>query len=809
MRLSFFTKYEDNRPRHRELTWEQFAGELQTPLKATCKEDTPLFCPAEFAPNTTRAKLNVIRVHLGVLDIDCIDDAGLEDLVATLKPFEYVAYTTLSHYEKKAKGTSDYTLRIVLPLKSPVANADWESFWYAFDRMTGHVTDIKPKSSCHFYILPAKYPQDPPPLYEHHKGNWLDPAEVLAKHPPEKATTPLRAAQGLDTAARVDPSTLRRRANALARYKDDPRKTTLADNLRALASGKPYGEPGKRNSTMLSLTMELERLFPTASTEAIAEAFGASHDAMLATDDSPPDPISTVEYAIRGARDKRLARLALRDDEVAHDKAMRIQQARGDGECTPYTEAELHRMAAMHGVEHHALRRLWMLRHGTQIFFLTIGGYSRGFPSNGGSSPAWTYLAPVDGLQLCHTSGPNKFRSLDDLMRDYGTDIKSVCFDLRTQFSRYDPTEMRLGIASATRSHLSPQEHPLIHEWLTLLGGDKAERFLQRIACVPDMGKLICAIYLTGAPGVGKTLLATGLSRIWQRGVPTSFERAVGRFNLELAQCPLVLADEGFPAIPPKQIAIALRNLIGSEAMQIEQKFGGVYPLEGPCRLIMAANNASLLDFRSELTPDDVEALAVRIMQVEPDTCARDIFRRIGPEETRAWQSHKIAEHVLHLHQTMHVPHIPGNRFAVQGELDSMMRHVLAKAYYPSLALQVIVKHITDPKRHHQRSELIRWHKGHLLVNQHGLEATWDELLPRGPRPPVRMSDTLKSICTGKNSRAWRVQGTVRRYWEVNMAVLDTWCEENGYDAANIRDILEHQADDSPPEGLRVIEGGT
>jgi hypothetical protein len=738
MQLSFFKSVSDSTPKMENYTWHDFCLALKKPKIVDNKKQAACFSPAQYPKNASRRADLVIQLHMAVLDIDLITVEELNLLCQKLEPYAHAGYTTLSHPAKTADNPNIWALRIILPLDQPVKASDWPEFWHRLHFFCNEAADTQCKDPSRLYILPCHYPHDEPPLIDVHDGAPLPVYLINSIDLPKPNCTDDITAQNDKLAQRVDRLRIRDRAKYLARQEEDVFSVALAANLRALLSGKPYGEPGKRNLTMLQMTMELDRLFPAASPDNIAGLFIDSHAAMSELDAELPDSLLLVQKAIEGARRKRLEHQFDVQQKAISAKEDRIKDVRGDGYTHPYTQDEIDIIATVQGIPADSLRRHWVLRHANQIFFLTKKGYTRGFGSFGILPTAAHYLSPVSGVCL-HTidgrgaSAKTSLRHFDLVMSDYGTDISGVVYDLRTQYSRYDYQAQRLHIASAPRTQLTPQEHPQIHEWLTYLGGEKADKFLAWVAAVPDMDKKLCAVYLNGAPGTGKTVFAHGLSKLWQRGTPTPFATAVSRFNYDLAQCPLILVDEGFPALPPKQLAIDLRTLIGGDEIRVEQKFAGSYPLIGPRRMVMAANNSSLLDFQSELGPHDIEALAVRIMQIEPNERARGAFTKLNQAEFRAWQTHKIAEHALWLQQSLQITQTPGSRFFVQGELDDSMRQVLVDGYYPSLACQVLVKFMTDTKRKYQKDDMIRWGGGGVASKSGRLKRLVARDLAQGP----------------------------------------------------------------------------
>lgn len=795
MRISFFRDLCDTHPQNQDLTWPQFVDRLHKLAKVSDKKTAPCFSPAEYHPRKGRSSRNVLQVHMAVLDIDSITESDLAELSTKLEPYAHAAYTTLSHPVKSKTGL--WALRIILPLDKPVDAAAWPTFWSCLQTFCNGVADPQCKDPSRLYILPAQYFADPPPLIDSNEGLALPTAMILATPNTSTSTAPAIPSIG----QRIEPERIKMRVRQLDRVPYDPKKVALAANLRALIQGKPYGDPGRRHSTMLALTTELDRLFPSVAAEHIADLFEASHLAMTEVDPEPPEPLAAVAAAIEGARQNRIAWREEKDAEHTNSRALRIADARGDGHPHPYTAEELDHIATRQNIPRSMLDQHWIIRHSGMAFFLGLQGYSRGFPLVGVVPTISHQLAPVPNLQLYQVDGRGaqataNFRTFDAIFADYGTDAYDISLDLRVDYGHYDRKTQHLRLAAGKRAPLEPKEHPQIHEWLTLLGGDKAEKFLDWIALVPAREKKLCAVYLNGAQGVGKTVFAHGLSKIWRRSTPTSFLTAVRRFNLDLAACPLILVDEGFPALPPKQLAQELRLMVGGDEIRIEQKFGGSYPLVGPRRLIMCGNNASLLDFKTELSHDDIEALAVRIMQVRPSLRARQVIGSVDEATFRTWQSYAIAEHVLYLHETRVVQPVPGARFAVQGEVDDSIRQVLVDGHYPSLACQVIVSYITDTRRKAQRDDMIKCGRGEVLVNQEGLYTAWHEILPKGPQPPVRLNGVLRAL-SKIGSRNVKTAGMVRKFWSIDLDILSTWCDANGYTSDEIRKLINAPVDAS------------
>ena len=90
------------------------------------------------------------------------------------------------------------------------------------------------------------------------------------------------------------------------------------------------------------------------------------------------------------------------------------------------------------------------------------------------------------------------------------------------------------------------------------------------------------ALYLDGGAGVGKTLLADGLARLWTTNGPTELAGVVGSFNDALLSCPLVFADEVLPDVLKRTEGTGeLRKLIQARTLPLNRKFKAAAQVRG------------------------------------------------------------------------------------------------------------------------------------------------------------------------------------------------------------------------------------
>ena len=146
-------------------------------------------------------------------------------------------------------------------------------------------------------------------------------------------------------------------------------------------------------------------------------------------------------------------------------------------------------------------------------------------------------------------------------------------------------------------------------------------------------GGPICALSLSGPPGCGKKMLVWGLAEcITTKTVADSKE--FGRFASEILRTPFLIVNEGFHKTSGgMDPADTFRTYTGGDPIFVERKFQRPIRMQSPLRVIITANNLSVLKTLTsnrDLSPDDRDALAQRLFQVEVPAAASAWIRRLG-----------------------------------------------------------------------------------------------------------------------------------------------------------------------------------
>jgi hypothetical protein len=408
--------------------------------------------------------------------------------------------------------------------------------------------------------------------------------------------------------------------------------------------------------------------------EDLIEVFEASLEATGDLADCDIDPV-----------DNFLEKLARHQWSARHDRAIEEEEKKqflesaaraarasvGDvvdeAVSAMYSKEEIEQWAAAQDCSVADFQRRWIIQRG-DIFFVFVAG---------------RYLSPVQRSELAISlprdlapapiewdvwgkSGPRP-KKVDELLRDYCTVARNLRADMTITESYYDPDDQVFVEAVCRRRNISPVYHAKIDTWLRLFAGNEAEKFLDWIATVTMLERQNSALYCCGDPNTGKTMLASGLARLWTKGSPTDLDGALSSFNDSLIQCPLIFGDEKIPQnFRGQRDSAELRQLIAVSQRKLKRKFMPICDLVGAIRLILAANNDMLLNFEEQLSAWDQKAVAGRFLFIETPKAASDYLESLGGRRgTDGWvDKDMIAEHALWLKETRQVLH--GSRFLVE-----------------------------------------------------------------------------------------------------------------------------------------------
>lgn len=445
-----------------------------------------------------------------------------------------------------------------------------------------------------------------------------------------------------------------------------------------------------------------------------------------------------------------------------------------------YTDAEIEAFARSQGCTAREFKQRWIIMINGSYFVHGPAGYLSPIRMNDLPVSLPRDLAAVPnssqspaGIDWDIPWGDStKPKSMEAILREHATVARKLVASMAITHSYYDVGTQTFYEHVCPLRKLQSEYHADIDHWLRLLGGKDAEIFLDWIASLTDLARVSCAVYLHAGKDFGKTMLAAGLAKLWGH-MPTEFESAVGDFNSALLNSPLVFADE---EIPKGVTSGFIRRFVGSVTRSLRRKGLAEAELLGAIRLIIAANNDNLLEFDDEnFSPDDIHAVAARILYIKCDPSAADYLKSLGGYEgTRDWVSgDKIAKHALWLKANRQVK--PGKRFLVEGEVDMIHRRLATGGNIRSRAIEWICRAILIDWL--EPNPGIRCGGGEVYVNASFVQANWERITGDNRIPTLqKIGRAFKPLAIGEK----RLKLEQRRadFYKIDLTHIYNNCRE-------------------------------
>lgn len=578
-------------------------------------------------------------------------------------------------------------------------------------------------------------------------------------------------------------------------------KIEIVNALKAIREGEAFAGVGSRDDMLFRVCATLTEQYPYASPESIAKLLAPSLSVMGLDGPSLDDALEKLGRKKRENRTK-----------IEVDRESRVAIYFRHKRDTPYTQAELESFEAQLEA---SVKGRWVVQKSKSYYLFAgqleedgtchEGTYHGPFTSDDVVNAARTLLAPAvsAGVTLdVVTEKGARAKTPAELVKEYGVVASNITADLTAGYSYYDPDSYTFVEAPCALRNIQPREHPEIDRWLRLFGGKDYPRLLEWIASVTLLREPSSALYLEGPRNSGKTLLAIGLARLWGKNGPTTFEEVLsgggGQFNELLLNNPLVFGDEVAPTDFRGRVRTGpIREFIQARQRPLKRKFLPAATVKGCVRLILAANNKEMLSSNEHMTVNDIEALVERFFYINIPPEASAYLRDLKARDTGvidAWiEKDWIAEHALFLRDTIKVSR--KSRLLASGEASELARTLTTSTGIRSALCNWLVAFLLDPSRLSQSKEreLIKIHKGRLMVNARIFTEHWDVYKTATSTPPTgRVSQAVAGLATGARVHLRNRAGHEVWYREIDTFNLIAWAEETGFaTGATLRTCIE------------------
>lgn len=526
-----------------------------------------------------------------------------------------------------------------------------------------------------------------------------------------------------------------------------PAEAHIRQACKKVLMGYPYAAEGNRDEMVMRIAWHLSKRNLGASLEAVEEVFYWSTRAM--GDDAP-------------------------DAESIHSKLVRGEEKRAEEvvEVQPPPD------------------EISIVQFRSNLYFrLPEGGFSRAFSKDEAKFASYKHLQRLPGVQINYASdkGAAKRKSLDRLLEEYGDLAEEVIIDLRESTSHYEDGVLREATVMWPTS-LEPTYDEDIDTWLSLLSGE-TEKLKDWLSILADLDRLSSALVLMGPRSIGKTLLAMGCASRFGSQTPAKQGALTGRFQEELARCPLVYIDEDIEDNPyDRNFLSTIRAELSIRERSVNRKYLAPLQMLGSIRCIISANH---LPFRQKdsQTGQDLQAIAERFYWINANKDAAQFLKSVGSERLNQWRRRGIAEHIMHLEETRDVPHT--SRFGVSGDGEQLTDLLNLGVRWNSWVTEWLCNGVMDGfvkligDKDVSGGGII--HEGEIYVRVKTIVKAWDIYLPNNKTAPDTrpISEALKGI-SGENEKyrprdIGRPEGNnQQQYFRIRQSPLLAFLDQTG-----------------------------
>ena len=751
----------------RPVSWGQFVDLLTARgVVPAATKSGELWSPAIIAPNREWGNANTLGVSCMVFDLD---HATPEQIAGTVGAVLHAGLAFLLHSTWQHDPAVEHRYRLIVPLAQPVPSAQWPAVWAGAIRKFAPWGDVQCKDVSRRYYLPYGRPGKPAVMLSQ-DGAPLDGNAIAWSAP---AAAPPRA---VNAVRRLSRDVLQALSSKWRKSKS-PAKIDTADRLRRVLDGVAFAAPGERDSAAFALLAAIVGEFPDVETESLLDHFARSLAVMAQENPDGALSVDVLRSKVERARSRALtdaSRLAtaIPNGQSPEEIAQAFGGRPGEGRSHGYTEAEIADLAAKIGLYPAALQHAWILQKDSDYWLYGHNGYEQS-NREGLANKARVVLAPAPiDLYAIDETGKRELKTPARLLEDYSTPLAEIRQSLIAQGSRLDLAGRRLTIATAPRRPLTPAHDPIVAQWLRVLGGARHRAFLAWLSHLTDLSRPTSALLLLGAAGAGKSLLARCLSRVWTSAGPTPLEIAMSPFNAPAARCPLLFGDEKIPRDARGNARTEeLRELVQSVERPINEKFRAVVPLDGAWRIVVAANNAAVLNIESHLESADIQAIAERFLPIDVTEESRRYLEGIGGRayiEANWIEGDAVARHVLSLCEN---PAPWYGRFGVDHDSGELARRISVRSGWRSLVCEILVRWIMDPSRLSGSSLDVE--DGQIVCTPDDIKILWDAVHRRERAPRMgAVASALRGIASGVTETL-----TTSRF-RVSIANLIAWIAE-------------------------------
>lgn len=781
-----------------EVPWGVFVESLQTQgfLRPETKNETPLLIPATFRPTDDgkieKDKKHVQAVSMAVIDCDGQKKPGekkakgmteeevelLFDRIREekLDAFVYSSYSHAAAWKKHKRSK----LRVIFPLSRPVDREEWPIFWTAFNGIMASLGDPQCKDQTRGYFEPS-IPKDLPKeeeellLMHHFEGEPVEVDYVLAgaEHVSSSDQLILEHTGG----DKVPRDRVKLFAKRLARSSQEYR-SWMGTLMLKMLQGDVFAEDGDRDNTIYKMAQDLGEQFPNGDASSLSRMFEKSLSHMAGED---AITVEDVQAKIIRAQQKARAKEA----EKTLEKQRHREDLRKKKGVTEYTAEYFEEICkrTKNGCNAKLFKKRLIIQKGNRFFVFNYGSY-RCVTKDELVTTCRDLFMPAESMDVSlynvNERGFETPKSWDQLMLEYGVVAERREMRLEAQASFFEERTQTMVEAVCPKRQLEPEESPEVTAWMLKLCGDDEQLFQKFelwLSLVPVLSRPLSMLCFVGAAGVGKTEFANGLSRLWTEGGAPPFESAFEQFNTEITRSPLLLSDEGLPKDFRGRVKTeGIRSFISRSSHGVNKKNQDVVPIIGFYRVVVAVNSIDKLKFGWAHSRDDILAIQQRLLVLEVDPDASELF-----DYEQFVLGDAIAKHALWLSEKRSGLEHKYERFGVSAKagiqlLDDMALKVLEWVF----AYLVARKRIEEDTKVEVPAFIL---KGRVYFNTNMLAESWETFFDSNAPDTRAFLQVVHIIAEeGSGIRLRMPGGFRRRYYPIDPNILYQYAMQISFD---------------------------
>lgn len=421
-----------------------------------------------------------------------------------------------------------------------------------------------------------------------------------------------------------------------------------------------------------------------------------------------------------------------------------------------------------------------------------------------------------------------------ELVNAHGTAVSEVSMHAnRTTGGMIDNIDGDLSNLRISRysrnSKLKAIYDPHVDKWMHLLFGENYDIAARWVAWALAFEEgPICAFSICGPTGVGKTLFIEGLKEVLTNPCASDFSELMGDWQYELTASPFVFSDEGFDINYMKvHPADQFRRIIGGNTIKAKQKYRAPVTIHTDARLAFTGNNHQLIRMlvseQEGLSPQDREALMIRLLHLDVDSAAADwLAAQGGRRFTNLWISdgkmsqYIVAQHFLWLYEQREAMG-KDDRLLVEGNLtEAVMNELRLHSNNLDLVLEAVAHMIEAPDGSRRKgSTRVDGENVYVLVADVHKYITKD-LNSRLGISQVR--DLLGNLLPKRardekgNVKVKAIAGDRKRWYSIDVEFLKQTCNEYGWNVPTLFEtrpsfpIRDQHDDTAPPLKFRLTK---